>query len=165
MKLLKKALLYDISNIAWTVADCPGIETHALHQVRDICQEGNIDRVSRVLGLAYSQILSVLFPILKAPGINIDRDISKHPRDYVLIFRDDRCLKFFLTQELKLRIKETCHEYMVAMVLADWLAITLPEAAEVWKERALACFEALREIANSAMISSASSFRRKLSPF
>lgn len=165
MKILKKALLYDISNMAYTIADNGEPLNHGLHRVRDICQDGNIDRVSRVLGLAYSQVLSVLLPLLTPQKLNIEKDLSARPHDYEFHFRKDRNLRFRLTKEHQLKIKETVHEFMVCKVLADWLAVTMPEAADVWKFRADACLEALGEMVAGLVSSSAMGFRRKLSPF
>lgn len=123
MKLKKDSLIYDISNMAYVIADTGDDTDHTLHRVRDICQDGNIDRVSRILGLAYAEILTVLAPVLKAPEIDPARDNSSSPKDYVINFSDRSSLRFLLTPEWKLKIKETCHEYMVSMVLADWLAV------------------------------------------
>lgn len=164
MKLKKKALLYDIANIAYVIADQGMDSCHSLHRVRDICQEGNIDRVARILGLAYSQILAVLFPLLQVPDINVNRDLSSHPHDYEFIFNDSPEMRFSLTAEKKLKIKETAHEYMVCMVLADWLGITLPEAADVWKFKAQNALEQMQETVASISISSGCCFSRKVWP-
>lgn len=103
----RESLIYDISNLAFTVADLREGERspHALHQVFDVCQPGNIDRVDRVMRLAYSEILHALG--------------GYRPRD---------------SQEL-LRLHELMREYVTTRVLADWLSITLPEAADAWKDR------------------------------
>ena len=164
MKLQKKALLYDIANLAYTIADTGEYTRHTLHRVRDICEDGNIDRVSRVLGLAYSRILTILLPLITAPQINICKDNSAKPHDYEICFRHDGNLKYTLTKERKLNIKELCHEYMVCMVLADWLAITLPEAADIWKFRAEGAIKALKEISADIIGSFSASLRRRISP-
>ena len=166
MILKKKALLYDIENMAYTIADTGEHDRHTLHRVRDICQDGNIDRISRVLGLAYSNLLSVLIPLLAAPRIDVKKDLSAQPHDYHIRLRDEGNMKFYLTKERQLKIKETAHEYMVSMVLADWLAITLPEAADVWQHRATRSLEALKGLVATVVAASVSNgFRRKLNPF
>ena len=164
MKLKKKALLYDIANIAYVIADT-GDTSHALHRVQDICQDGNIHRVARILGLAYSRILDVLAPVLNPLTIDICRDASASPHDYIIDFSDSPSLKFSLTPEKRLRIKETAHEYMVAMVLYDWLSITLPPAADVWKFKMTEALASLRDSVGEISSSSSCSFRRKLNPF
>lgn len=136
MKLNRKKLLYDIANLAYTIADTGENNRHTLHRVRDICQDGNIDRVNSVIDLAYSKVMTVLKVRLRIPP------------------------------EIKLHLKEAVHEYLVCCVLADWLAITLPEAADVWKFRAEACFDAIKEIVSSILTNSSTrGFRRRLSPF
>ena len=177
MRILKKALLYDIANMAFTIADCGDPANHSLHRVRDICEDGNIDRVSRILALAYANLLAALLPILKAPP-KPGRDSDSHKkdcpgdeetersRDYYFFFRKNGAMKFILTKERELKIKEFAHEYMVCMVLADWLGVTLPEAADVWKFRAKGALEALKEeSANMVRSASGASLKRRLSPF
>lgn len=165
MTLNKKALIYDMENMAFTIADTGEHSRHTLHRVRDICQDGNIDRVARVLGLAYANLLTVLLPLLAPPRIKVDKDQSNIPHNYNFRFRSDHSLKFLLTKERKLKIKETAHEYMVSMVLADWLDITLPEAADVWKYRASSAFSSLQELVVALMASANCCFKRSLSPF
>lgn len=169
MKIKKKALLYDISNLAYMIADTGETGNHTLHRVRDICQDGNIDRVSRILGLAYSRILAALSPLIISPELDPDIDYSVEVRDYEINFKDDNSLKYCPPPEIKLKIKETAHEYMVSLVLADWLGSTLPPAADVWKEKALFHMQTLKdmadEVSSAAVESFTAGFRRKLSPF
>ena len=105
MKLKKKALLFDIANMAYVIADTGDFANHKLHRVRDICQEGNIQRVSRVLGLAYSNLLAVLLPVIVPARIDINRDLSANTHDYEINFRTDSAIKFSLTKERQLKIK------------------------------------------------------------
>ena len=165
MKILKKSLLYDISNMAYVIADTGENLNHTLHRVRDVCQDGNIDRVARVLGLAYANVLSVLFPVLETPATNIDKENSAKVRDYEFNFRRDGNLCHGLTTERKLKIKETVHEYMVSLVLADWLGITLPAAADVWKYKAEEALESLGILISRILSSASGVFRRSMSPF
>ena len=165
MKIRKKALLYDIANLAYVIADTGDAANHRLHQVRDICEDGNIDRVARILGLAYSNILAALLPVIKSPHIDVNRDNSSEAHDYEISFRDDRHLRYLLSKEIKLKIRETAHEYMVCMVMADWLAIIYPEAADVWKFRMEKSMGSLQGIVGDVVSGSATGFRRKLSPF
>lgn len=165
MKLKHQSLLYDIENMAFVIADTVEKDRHALHCVRDICREGNIDRVSRMLGLAYSKIMAVLSPVILSPGMSLEHDFSLHPHDYAINFKTTRAFRYVLTPEIKLKIKETAREYMVCMVLADWLGVTLPEAADVWKYRADLALEALAHTVSNLSFSLNAGFRRRLSPF
>lgn len=165
MKILKKALLYDITNMAYVIADNGDPRNHSLHRVRDICEDGNIDRVSRVLGLAYSNILSVLLPVLAPPAINLNKDNSAKPHDYEICFKSDIRFLHSLTPERKLKIKETAHEYMVCMALADWLGVTYPEAAEVWRFRTVENLNSLAAIVATVMSGTTGCMKRRLYPF
>ena len=163
MKITKKSLIYDISNMAYVVADFDPAN-HSLHRVRDICQDGNIDRVARVLGLCYSKVISLLFPVLQPPRCDENRDCLAEPHDFEFIFRKEGSLRFLLTKEIKLNIRETIREYMVTSVLADWLGITLPEAADVWKFKAETAFSSLQEIIAEVSYKGQGGFRRRVPP-
>lgn len=166
MKIKKSALIYDISNLAYAIADTGEHDRHTLHRVRDICEDGNIDRVSRVLGVAYSNLLTLLLPVLRAPAIDIRRDYTAIVHDYEFCFRNEAAFRKNLPDEIKLKIKENAREYMVAMVMADWMALMMPEMAEIWKFRMEQSFKTLKETVAGVMSSVCSaSFRRALSPF
>ena len=68
VKLLFKRseLLYDIKNYAYVEGDVMQVKTeHDRHQVQDIGETGNIDRVTKVLDLAYAESVEALFPYSK----------------------------------------------------------------------------------------------------
>lgn len=158
MKLKKETLIYDISNLAYIIADTGDHQNHGLHRVADICQEGNIDRVARRLGHAYTHVIDTLAPIIEKPKLNLDTDWSAVARDYEIRFLKEAAL----TLQRKLRIKECMREFMVSFVLADWLSFTLPEAADIWRQRALEAKDSLGAYAETAYARPA--FRRRISP-
>lgn len=62
----REELLYDIRNNAYVEGDVMQANTeHDRHQVQDICEDGNIDRVTRVLDLAHAECAEALFPYTK----------------------------------------------------------------------------------------------------
>lgn len=68
VKLLFKRseLLYDIKNYAYVEGDVMQVKTeHDRHQVQDIGETGNIDRVTKVLDLAHAESVEALFPYTK----------------------------------------------------------------------------------------------------
>lgn len=121
----KDALLYDISNMAFVAADIArdSMTAHRLHQVFDVCESGNRDRVERILGIAFAEVGTMLRKIASVAG-----DSSDSYR--FMLKRED------IGEEWRVRLQEAVHEFMTARALADWLSITLPEAADVWKEKA-----------------------------
>lgn len=162
MKLSRKSLLYDISNLAFTIADTGDNNRHSLHQVRDICEDGNIDRVNAVLHLAFSKVVAILSRPRKSRKGKLNTLPSEECKPTVP--PDDFQLHIKLPPEMEFNLKETIREYLVCCVLADWLAITLPEAADVWKFRAEACFSALQELIAGLSLGSTNAFTRKVTP-
>lgn len=117
----RKRVLYDVGNLAFVVADVREDKhsAHSLHQTFDILESGNIDRVNGILDLASAEV-----------GVLLNRHIQSGATCKVNSPED----------RLK---RELVHQFLVARVLADWLSITLPEAAGVWKEKAAEAFDAL----------------------
>lgn len=138
----KEKLLYDISNLAYVIAD--GAEPkHKVHIVADIAMEGNIDRVARLLGLAFARVQDALKKILVVPESERIKDISALPRDYVFELRKDCSGKIIVPFSSAVLLKETIHEYMVCFVLADWLGFIFPQEAGIWRSKAEECLAAL----------------------
>lgn len=66
MTFKREELLYDIRNNAYVEGDVMQAKTeHDRHQVQDIGEDGNIDRVTRVLDLAHAECEEALFPYTK----------------------------------------------------------------------------------------------------
>lgn len=160
IKITKESLIYDISNYAYIVASmyedmakpCPYV------RITDICEAGNRDRVARVLGLAYARIMDILSPVTDIPAPRMEHDFSKEIHDYIFSFCSKMTVNS-LTPQRKLKIKETVREFMVCMVIADWLGTILPEAADIWKERMEECESAL-----AASVASLTSPLRRIIP-
>lgn len=152
MKIKKETLLFDIANLAYIIADTGDTgesHNHGLHRVRDICEAGNRDRVARVLGLAYSKILEVTAAVTEPSEISVNHDFSATLHDYEIRFTKEGRIN--LTSQKKLRVKELSREYMVAAVMADWLELTLPEAAHAMELKAEAALSALESLVASAI--------------
>lgn len=144
LTITKESILYDIENLAYVISD-NGVTGHLPHRVADICQPGNIDRVARIAGLAFARCCDILSPVLVMHRHRRDRDYTVIPRNYILYIKE----KMLNPAEI-FRLKETVREFIVCMVLADWLGITLPPEAEIWRKRADSCAEALAELAGEA---------------
>lgn len=62
----RSELIYDAENYSFVEGDIMKTDdVHARHQVFDIGQKGNIDRVTRVLNLAHAECVEMLFPYTK----------------------------------------------------------------------------------------------------
>ena len=164
----REELLYDIRNNAYVEGDVMQVKTeHDRHQVQDIGEDGNIDRVTRVLDLAHAECEEALFPYTKenveqetemddtptfvepveeTPAEEFTNEIpdAKPTGDYVIrLLVPDEYSK--TTVRLIVRY---IHEYMVCRVLADWLSITNPPAAANWKAKQDEALEGMKEAVN-----------------
>lgn len=134
ISLKRSELLYDCKNLGYVEADVMQTDDeHARHQAADIGEDGNVDRVTRVLDLTFSQIVELCYPYSKVPveqTVSID-DSFQERQAYVvaLLVPDD----FSATTVVLL--ERLMHELMVARVMADWLAITKPDAAAKWTDK------------------------------
>lgn len=129
----REQLIYDIRNVAYVEGDImPENQQHERHTVQDIGEEGNIDRVTRVLNLAHSECVEWLYPFTK-------RRIYKDCLDDRLT--EKKVYSIFMTvpkdfsQTTLNAIEELVHEYLVCSVIADWLSIANTKKAAVWKEK------------------------------
>lgn len=129
----REQLIYDIRNVAYVEGDImPENQQHERHTVQDIGEEGNIDRVTRVLNLAHSECVEWLYPFTK-------RRIYKDCLDDRLT--EKKVYSIFMTvpkdfsQTTLNAIEELVHEYLVCSVIADWLSIANTKKATVWKEK------------------------------
>lgn len=132
--LLREQLLYDIENYAYVegnVVEVPSAEDRAM--VIDIAQEGNIDRVNRILNLAYSELVEIMFPYTKerCEDEEIRNDIITEPSEYTIRLSMPT---MFSKTSVNL-LANLCHEYMVCRVLSDWLNMTKHEAWQSWQLR------------------------------
>ncbi|MBP5545712.1 MAG: hypothetical protein J6X59_00310 [Bacteroidales bacterium] len=165
LRFIREQLLYDIKNYAYVEHDImpetnglPGAINHARHQTADIGEEGNVDRVSRVLTLVMSEVVDMLYPYTKeAPVEEEVDDVLQVPISYEMLMRVPDTMS-------RTTIHYLCnliHEYMVCRVLADWLLITNPQAASAWQLRA----EAAKTEINSAKNQRRGPMVRKMYPF
>lgn len=165
LRFIREQLLYDIKNYAYVEHDImpetngkDGTINHAKHQTADIGEEGNVDRVSRVLTLVLSEVTDLLYPYTKeAPVEEEVDDVLQVPISYEMLMRVPDTMS-------RTTIHYLCnliHEYMVCRVLADWLLITNPQAASAWQMRA----ETAKTDINSTKNQRRGPMTRKMYPF
>lgn len=158
LKFLRSQLLYDIKNYAYVEADVMGEEKqHAQHVLAEIGEEGNVDRVSRILAVVHAAIIEMLYPYTKAEPIEEEIDNCLYAPDAYEIELNVPTAMSRTTLHLLSRL---IHEYMVYRVLADWLSITNPEAAANWLEKAEATEKEISKAKNQRGV-----FTRKTHPW
>ena len=179
MTFKREELLYDIRNNAYVEGDVMQAQTeHDRHQVQDIGEDGNIDRVTRVLDLAHAECEEALFPYTKE-NVEQERKMDDTPT-YIEPTADaedtmagseetlaeeeftddtpvvkptgDYVIRLLVPDEYSkttLRlIVRYIHEYMVCRVLSDWMSITNPPAAANWKAKQDEALEGMKEAVN-----------------
>lgn len=134
LKFLRSQLLYDIRNYAYIEGDVMGEESqHARHVLVEIGEEGNVDRVARILAVAHATVIEMLYPWTR-------REPAEEEIDDCLLAPDEYVVELHVPEDMSRTtihlLSRLIHEYMVYRVLADWLAITSPEASENWAEKA-----------------------------
>lgn len=127
-------LLYDIKNNAFIEGSVMETESnHNRHMVQDVGEEGNVDRVTRVLDLAIARCRELLYPYTKR---EIDRpaldDRLKERPTYGIVLTVP---KGFSQTSLTL-LERLVHEYLVCKAVSDWLSITNPPKAQTWEVKA-----------------------------
>lgn len=144
----REALLYDCHNYAWIEGDVMKTDdAHDRHQVQDIVEDGNVDRVTRVLDLAIAECVEACYPYSKNPvGDSTEMDDTFAETDAYVVrlwVPDD------FSQTTVTLIERLIHELLVCRVLYDWFSITYPDKAAIWKAKADEAELSLRSSLNS----------------
>ena len=160
LHFLRNELLDDIRQYAYIEADMmPDDNIHAKHQTFDIAEDGNIDRVTRVLSLVFSQCVEILYPYTKTPveEVEVRNDVLVSDVEYIISMSvPDTFSK--TTCDL---LEKYIHEFLVCSALADWFSITKPEASANWRQKSEDAKDGIR----GAKIRFTKKVRRGSSPF
>lgn len=138
LTFLREQLLYDIKNLAYVEGDVlPDEAQHSKHQVQDIGEEGNVDRVTRMLDLALAHCVEALYPFSKVDvesGVVLDDTLTETPTYTVsLLVPDD------FSDTTAKYLEQLIHNLLVYYVLADWMSIANvanPKSAANWAAKA-----------------------------
>lgn len=156
-------LLYDINNIAYVEGDVmPADNEHDRHQVMDVGEDGNIDRVTRVLDVAFAECEELLYPYSKKP---VETEES---RDDTLANTDEYVIELTVPDDFSKTtvnlMEKYIHEFLVYRVLADWMSITnLKNAASAqnWQAK----LEEIKDEIESTLNAHRYRTRRTMNPF
>lgn len=144
----RQNLLYDIENYAFVEGDVMRTDNeHAKHQVFDIAQDGNIDRVNRILDLAHAECVEMMYPYTKEPCD------SEEEQDNSLSVKEQYQISMLVPDDFSKStvslITKLVHEYMVCRVLADWMSITNPSSQSNWQSKLDSIEEQIRNHLNA----------------
>lgn len=144
----REELLYDIKNYAYIEGHVWGEENqHAQHTLVEIGEEGNVDRVNRILGVVHAAAVEMLYPYTKQDPEEEEEidDRMWTPTDYKIVMK----VPVTMSRTTLHLLNKLIHEFMVARVIYDWLSITHPEAARNWLNKALEAQEEINSVKNS----------------
>lgn len=159
LTIIAEEVLADIRSAAWLESELHSeIDRHGRHEMADICEKGNIERVWRVLGISVAEVRVALQKILCQEKQISRVNVLEEPESWNFTFL------YRLSNYSISYIKEKTHEYLVSSVMADRTSVIIPTAADVWRFRAETALSALRTMASTKQMP-CSRVRRPLSPF
>ena len=150
-------LMYDIKNYAYIEGNIMP-DDERKYQVRDIDEDGNKHRVTRVLNLAYAECVEMLYPYTKTNINSAEKDNFLELPD---IFRIEMIANCGFSQTTINILSLLIHEYMVNRVIADWLSINKPESQANWEFK----LEETRYKIKSTISNRRGPVKRRLQPF
>lgn len=130
----REQLLYDIKNYAYIEGSVMDTESnHNRHMVQDVGEEGNVDRVTRVLNLTVAKCRELLYPYTKNELHRTElNDTLREPKVYGIVLS----VPTDFSQTTLYLLESLIHEYLVCKALSDWLSITNPAKTQVWEAKA-----------------------------
>ena len=142
-------LRYDIDNLAYIIGQRAADDT-LRQKITDVTQKNNMDRVKRMLDLAYAEAKDLCYPYTKVPPIapagRDFNDISDKPRYVITLYMPPTTAKS--TPEV---VRERINEYFIWKVMEDWLAINAPEMAKDYAGKAESIGEEIQRVLTSRM--------------
>lgn len=158
--LYRNSLIYDISNAAYIVADStPELDDKVRSAITDICESGNVDRITRIMNMGYNELLNRLYAYTKERVLEENKvdDLFPEPEKYIIrmMVPED------FSKTTVSALGEYLHEYIVDIALADWLSITKKDEVATWQEKADVVMGKIRSMINDRV----GAIRRKVSPF
>ncbi|MDE6379180.1 MAG: hypothetical protein K2L11_01810 [Muribaculaceae bacterium] len=139
LSIISNEVIADIRSAAWLEQELhSGLDRHRRHQMADICEAGNDDRVWRILALKVAEI--------RREGSRIFHQEKENPSTNSLLRPEAWRFRFlfpFPPSSVGI-VRERIHEYLVAAVMADRTEVIVPEASAIWRERAAAALAGIR---------------------
>lgn len=135
LSFLRSELLHDIANYAYIESDVVRTDDeHVRHTIADVAEDGNVERINRILDLSFAEVNEILYPYTKRDvpvRVEID-DVLHVPERYVL----SMTLPSDMAESTINLIAKQVHEYLICRALFEWMSITNPSVAEIWQSKA-----------------------------
>ena len=142
--LKREQLLYDVGNYCYIEGDImPEERQHSRHAVQDVVEEGNVDRVTRILDLVHDDVVERLYPFTQHEVYHpvVDDRLREKPVYGIFLSVPETYSQTTLNLLGKL-----IHEVMVCLAVADWMSITNPEKEETWRGKAEATLARINQV-------------------
>jgi hypothetical protein len=136
LHFLRAQLIYDIANNSYIEADVLQTnDEHVKHQIFDVAEKGNIDRVTRMLDLFFEECINTLYPYTKSAVLdqNNTTDELSEKTEYVITMNVPD--EYSVTSQNYL--EQLIHNLIVSEVTQDWMTMTNPNTARyaVWTDK------------------------------
>ena len=146
--LKREQLLYDIKNYCYIEGDIiPEDMQHSRllsrHMVQDVGEEGNLDRVTRILSLAHADVVERLYPFTQHEIYHPAVDDRLREKPVYGIFLS---VPLSYSQTTLNLLGGLIHELMVCIAMADWMSITNPPKEETWKRKVEATLTRINQV-------------------
>lgn len=163
LQFIREELLYDIGNVAYIEGDAAPLEDeHARHCIIDVTQEGNVDRVTRMMDVAFTACRELLYPYVKTgvrEGLAYGDRLTETD-----VYKIELKLPSTFSRTTVEHLGNLIHEYIVARVLTDWMGLTnltVQQSAVLWREK----LEDAAEQITTALNTRTGRVRRTLTPW
>lgn len=143
LEFKREALLYDLKNLGYIITDSAAKQTpEDKHNLADIGEDGNVDRVTRMMDLAHANVMQFLAKYVEK---KLDEDTYGHD---VLLDVDS----YFVLLNILASIPGSAigslrtfiHEYIIAFTMEDWVSIVSPELQPIWAAKVAALEEKIK---------------------
>lgn len=153
----EETLKYQIANTAYIHGEAArvndnyghdlleNVKEQAMHQWKDICEDGNYDRVKQNIGLAVSELEQLLQKYTFVPVM--DHTTRTTFEDQKLEWVIEMMVPAGFSERNVDALFALAQEYIVARVLEDWASMTFPEAQPTWNARRIDIEERIRSAA------------------
>ena len=156
----KVVLNYTRSEIIYHIANDAFIQRQAANvgvDVSDLCADGNIDHVERVLRLTFNGIVELLYQATKAslselpPAADGDgyelQDECGCECDGEKVFSIEMQVGAMSATTINY-LYDLIKEVLIGSVIADWLSIVAPDLATIWQSKVEAAQEEISSAIN-----------------
>ena len=146
---LYENLRYDIDNLAYIIGERAQDEG-VRQRIKDVTQGNNLDRIKRMLDLAYAEVNDLCYPYTKVPPIapmgRDFNDISDKMR-YVIHLE----MPYDTAKSTLEVVRERINEYFAWKVMEDWLKLNAPDLAKDYEDKAKELGTSIQQALTSRM--------------